>query len=99
MVGPLIKAGNISKKYPGKAKRKNGRIVLKNSDGKFREVPASATVYHRGNGKFARYETERDRKIKAPVNHSDKKNVGSGNYRHAGDGKRIVERGSRKKKR
>jgi hypothetical protein len=44
---------------------KGGYEYLKNSTGKRRGVKPNATVYHRGNGRYAQYSEARDRARKA----------------------------------
>lgn len=95
MPGPVIKAGQVASEYGSRyADRKNGKVVLKNSEGKKMEVSPKQDVYHRGKGKFAAYSTERDKKIKARTG-KDPKKTGSGPYRHTGD-KRKGENGTKK---
>jgi hypothetical protein len=53
-------------------------------------------VYHRGGGKFAHWKQERDKKVRAPVNHTDPKKVGSGKYIQCGDGKRLGKAGKKR---
>lgn len=97
MVGPAIKASEVRGLYPGQAHKKGNQVMLKNSEGILRPVSPNATVYHRGKGRFAAYNMERDRKVVAPRNNTDPQHVGGGRYIHAGDGRRIVEKGKKKK--
>jgi hypothetical protein len=92
----MIKASEVSGLYPGSAHRKGGQVMLRNSEGIYRPVPANTPVYHRGKGRFAAYNMERDRKVIAKKNNTDPQHVGGGAYIHAGDGRRIAEKGKKK---
>jgi hypothetical protein len=92
MPGPLIKASQVPSEYGSRVARKNkkGKIVLKNSEGRERAVSPGASVYHRGDGKFAEYDSARDRKIKA-------KRKGTGAYKQTGDSTGSKKRGGPRK--
>lgn len=95
MPGPIIPAGEVSSRYGGKKATKHGDLVeLKNSAGKTIYVKSDQPVYHRGNGKFAPYQTSSDKNRKSRGG-SKGDSVGTGKYRQTTD--RTAERGSSKK--
>lgn len=101
MPGPIIKASQVSSEYgSGFASTKNGKVRLKNSDGKTVSVHGTTPVYHRGKKNFGVYSEKRDKKVRAKGS-SGGDRVGSGNYRQTGDkrGKKVAAYKEAKSKR